>query len=276
MAPILAPTDFCATSRSTVKYAAVLAATLQTELVIFHAYQIPVLSIEFAEPQSFYDDLESILKRQINTMADDLRSEVDGLQVSVVLSIGNTNEALEQIASTIQPLLVVMNLRNRNASSRFFFGSTLIHALNHLQYPVLTIPDNIVFKKLENIGLAFDLMDERMDRQNNIIRKFLELFDAKLHIIHALKNKRSIEPGIVAACISLQNTFYKFKPHFYFPDEEYIEEELSRFSDDKGFDMLIVLPQHHNILKKLIFRGHMTNFVLHQTIPVLTIAPDNQ
>jgi len=162
-------------------------------------------------------------------------------------------------------------MKNSSAAKLFLFGSTVFHAVKHLQHPVISVPPGARYKKPENIGLACNLHKVNDTVHYSLIEQMLTVFNATLHIIHAVKDKRKIDAEVVAGSVALQNHFYKYKHVFHYPEEINIEQGVNDFAKKEGLDLLIVIPQKHSVFENLLFKEHTKDFIVHQKLPVVTI-----
>lgn len=137
---ILCPVDFSKGSEHAVRKAAELAKTLQAELELFHAYQLPVLALPDAPvtvSPGFVADLTDRAQRAL----DDLRSDLvaEGLNVTTKLVQGNPAEEIVRHAKDTGAELIVLGTHGHSGFRRFLLGSTTERVVRTATVPVLTV-----------------------------------------------------------------------------------------------------------------------------------------
>ena len=90
MKTIICATDFSANSMNAVKYAAALAAELSAKLILFHAFEIPVLSTEqsFASVSFEEDQLKLSVGKKLQSVKAKLQTQYPSLEIITIKGIG--------------------------------------------------------------------------------------------------------------------------------------------------------------------------------------------
>src|SRR4030095_7825706 len=215
MKTIIAPTDFSPISLNAVNYAADMAVAINAELLLLHVVQIPVTVIEVPLTEMEYEEMTEDTSEQLCKLADRLSMRTkDKINIHIKSMVGSVEHELKQICKLKEPFVVVMGTKGAGAAERFFMGSKTLHAVNHLNYPVLVVPQNASFRGIKKIALASDLKEIEI-ASTKFFEEWLTNFHATLDIINVSESE-NINADAVSGSISLQNLLREFHPHFHF------------------------------------------------------------
>ena len=158
MRTIIAPTDFSAISLNAVNYAADMAVATNAELLLLHVVQIPATVIEFPLTEMEYQEMTEDASEHLAKLVDQLCMRTkEKINIHTKSMVGSVEHAVKELCNQKEPFVVIMGTKGAGAAERFFIGSKTLYAVNHLNYPVLVIPQNVSFKrnKKNRIGFRF-------------------------------------------------------------------------------------------------------------------------
>jgi len=272
MKTIIVPVDFSTTSSNAAEFASNLAAFYGADLLLYHAYEIPVALSEFAYPvfdvaemqKSAMHELE-ILKE--NTLAKLKYSIIINLRAEMsVLEIG-----LEGLCEEIKPSLVVMGLSGKNALSRLIVGSNTLKAIRHLKYPILVIPSKAEFFPIRKIGLACDYKEVMINTPFDLLKKVVKDFRAELHVMNVDFENKNFEPGMVQESFILTELLKDLKPELHSIEAADVIEGLNTFAEVAKLDWIVVVPKKHTLVQKVFTTSHTQQLLYHTSVPILCI-----
>ncbi len=271
MKTILAPTDFSGSSLNAVNYAADLALSINAKLVLFHAIPFPIAISEISVPSDVIDDMMDVDQRDMDNLHRILEDRTKGkIIITTDIKIGNAEKEIENICKKEKPLAVVMGIRSGKSLERAIMGSSVFHAMNHVAFPTLIIPEHIIYGDIKNIGLLCDL--QKTDEQLPIeaITEWLSLFKAHLEIINISPHDKEFNTDQSIESIAIQKRLYSFNPSFNWLTGDNIAEELNEFARAHPLDLLMVFPGKHGIFR--IFHKKKSRFIVtHNELPILSI-----
>ena len=139
MKTILAATDFSTAAANAVYYAADMAVALNANLYLLHVYQLPAAYMEV--PVAMTDEeLTASSERSMAELKQNIATVTKNkLTVETEVAIGNFYAELETTCNRLKPHIVVMGSQGTTATERFFLGGHILHALRHLEWPILTV-----------------------------------------------------------------------------------------------------------------------------------------
>ena len=271
MKTILAPTDFSSSSVNAVNYAADLAYAIHAKLVIFHAMHFPIAVSEISIPGDFIDDMMDTSQKEMDLLLENIQVRTRGrITVTTEIKIGSVEQEIENISSRERPLAVVMGIRSGKSLERALMGSSIFHAMNHIGFPTLIIPEHFSFHEIKSIGMACDLNHADDNLPFETIKEWLYLFKSKLEVIHVADRKRTLQAEQTVESITIQNRLNIFKPRFHFLSGENITEGLHEFIKIQPLDLLMVFPRKHGIFSLFHKKQSKSIISLHQ-VPILSI-----
>lgn len=270
MKKILAATDFSADALNAVNYAADMAVSIDASLVLLNVYQLP-LSFGDVPVAVYLDDLVKEAEKNIGDIQEQLNKRMNGkLVIETMIKNGAYYEALEEACEEIKPYAVVTGCQGKTAAQRLLFGSHAVYAMQHLKWPMITVPAGASFAAIKNIGFASDFDGVVDITPVDEIKLLVNDFKASLHILNTGKED-TFEPEVVFESGMLQELLAGLNPSYHFITNENVEDGILQFAKENSIDLLIVLPKKHNLLDKMMHKSHTKQLVLHSHVPVMAL-----
>ncbi|MFI5151833.1 MAG: universal stress protein [Chitinophagales bacterium] len=271
MKPIIATTDFTASSINAVNYAADLASAIGAKLILFHAVQLPVVVSDVPMPEPFYEEMLKAAKHDLKEMREKLAMRNKGkVEIEIEILPGSVSHELKEICDQRQPFAIVMGRGAGRSFEQLIIGSETFFAIKQLNYPILVVPESATYKGIKKIGLACDLEADDNALPFAQLKELLLAFNPTLDVIHILPKEKVLESGQVAESISLQNHLNVFRPNFHFLSNEKVDEGLSEFAKQHELDLLIVFPRKHDFFG-LFHKRVSKSLILHHQLPIMTM-----
>jgi nucleotide-binding universal stress UspA family protein len=270
MENILVATDFSKSATNAVEYAIELAMTMNCRLHLFHAYHIPINYGEVPFPVNEAERRENATTR-LESLKKEILERLGGkIQVQTHLQEGIFHRDFLLACQRIKPDLVVMGSQGKSATERFIFGSHTIHAMKHLNCPLLTVPPLARFSVVRKVALACDIENNSDALPVGTIKSIVKVFNPEFHVLNIRKNEE-YNPSLIFESGVLQEKLKDLNPHFHFITSEDTDETILSFTENNEINLLVVIPKIHGLLEKLNHRSHTKQFILHSHVPVLSI-----
>jgi nucleotide-binding universal stress UspA family protein len=272
MKSILVPTDFSTCSINAVHYAAELAKYLDAKIVLFHAFHTPVMITEVPDMLSF-QEMKDMQIEDLEILAAELKSQHgETLVIETVCESGFAVDEIQIYQEANENDLIVMGMKNYGAFSEKVFGSLTTTLMYKSVCPILSIPENYIFKPIMNIALAADLDDPNPSMIFTEFVSFIKVFSANLHIINVSKNVlEMIESTHSAAEENYKNAFQKINYSTHHLKNETIAEGINQFIKSKGIDLVAMIPKKHSFWENLIHEPQTKKIAFHANIPVMAL-----
>ncbi len=270
MRTILIATDFSPASLNAADYAADMAQVIHADLLLLHTYQVPVSYAEVPVAVNM-TDLVLDAETRINRVKAELTTRTGNrINIETRIKEGAFFYQLQTICDEIKPYAVVMGSQGTSSTERFLFGGHAVHAMQHLEWPLITVPPGVHFSSVKKIGLACDF-DKVVDTiPVDEIKMLVNDFNASLHVLNTGK-RTEYNPEIVFESGLLQEMIGSLNPKYHFITAGNTDQGIVEFVEKDNIDLLVVLPKRRGILKKLLHRSTTKQFVLHSHVPVMAI-----
>jgi nucleotide-binding universal stress UspA family protein len=151
---ILCPTDFGEPSRAATDYAVTLAKALDSEIVLMHAFEIPMIGFPDGALVATADLTSKILEgAQAGLDRESARVADAGVKVRTLVKQGDAPTAICETASEIGADLVCVGTHGRRGLPRALLGSVAEKVVRMAHVPVLAVhagPDEQHAKPVES------------------------------------------------------------------------------------------------------------------------------
>lgn len=254
---VIIPVDFSETSLTAARFAAQMLAGREDILaVIYHNYES-------------HDDYDICHNFQETLKKEFLNAGVKSVQCANDMG-GDLIDNISRLAESIKATLIVMGITGKSAIRQIMFGSNTLKLLDKNQYPVMIIPQDAVYKGINNVGFASDLKNVETTTPSLLITAVLEMFNPKLHFVHVTRESYdSVPVKIEVEKDKLKEMFNRFETGFFFIALHDFYKALDKFVKDHSIDMMITVPKHQSNSSSLFKSTHTKRMVYHSHIPVL-------
>ncbi|HET6769434.1 MAG TPA: universal stress protein, partial [Chitinophagaceae bacterium] len=270
MKTILVATDFSPAATSAANYAAEMALVINAEVLLLHVYQIPVGYPEVPLPVSL-EDMQIGADKQITELKVQLSKKTNNkLRIATEVRMGSFFKELKNVCESVAPYAVIIGSQGTTAAEHLFFGSNTVHAMKHLVWPLITVPNGLIFSAIKKIGIACDFEKVVDTIPVDEIKMLVHDFNAELHILNT-GSEKEFKPELIPESRSLQEMLGALKPNFHFITNENTDLGIIDFAEKNHIDLLIVFPKRHSLLDKIMHKSHTKQLVLHTYVPVMAL-----
>jgi nucleotide-binding universal stress UspA family protein len=137
---ILVPVDFTETSERALDYAVELARAFRAEMIVMHAYQIPVYGFPdgaYIAAAELAAQMSSAAQGRLDAIIESRK--VSGIPMSSVLRDGVAWEEINAVAAETKVDLIVIGTHGRRGLARALLGSVAENVIRTATVPVLVI-----------------------------------------------------------------------------------------------------------------------------------------
>jgi nucleotide-binding universal stress UspA family protein len=254
---VIIPVDFSAPSLNAARYAAqMLAGKKDAAAILYNNYETA------DDHDACLSQLENLKKEfsEMGVNSIDLESEMGGDLV----------ENICRLAHTFRATLVVVGITGKSAVEQAIFGSNTLKLVDENLYPVMIIPQDAVYKGINNVAFASDFINIEDTTPSTLISSVLEMFNPMLHIVN-VNNEHyvSLTEEIQQGKEKFREMFSTYKMEFYFITMNDFFEAMDNFVKDYKTDILITVPKHRSNSIWHFKPSHTKRLVYHSHIPIL-------
>jgi nucleotide-binding universal stress UspA family protein len=221
----------------------------------------------------FYTDEEevAIAQNYLNSLKNELQALVPNIELFLE-SGDNFIDSLAAYAHAKKAYLIIMGLFGKAPLSQRFSGSNTLLMVEKNVCPVLIIPADAKFSKIENVLITSEMKYVQESPTLLEVKKMLKEFKPSLHILNVDENHYLVlTEEVKAERDKMEELLKDFKPEFYFMRLYDFHEAVNLFTEDRNIDIIIIAPKYHTFFEKLFKTQHTKKLVYQSKVPVLAI-----
>ena len=254
---VIIPVDFSETSLNAARFTAqMLAGKKNAIAVLYNNYESP-------------GDYDVVIGYQESLKKEFLAQGVEHVEYESEMG-GDLIENIARLAHTTRATLIVMGITGKSEVRQAMFGSNTLKLVDKNLLPVMIIPQDAVYKGINNVVFTSDFKDVEDSTPAPLINAVLEIFTPKLHILNVNKEHYvSLTEDIEKGKKSFREMFKSLETEFYFVTMNDFYEAVDNFVKDYNIDILITIPKHQSNAVSLFKSTHTKRLAYHSKIPIL-------
>lgn len=273
MRKFLVPTDFSDTAKNAARYAVELAANDPgSTVVLYNLFDKLAPGSDGSPLTETEDDRKRVLNQALANLEIELH-EISSVKIEYVAEEGSSLvEGIERYVRHNGIDIVIMGITGATRLEQIFMGSNALNMARQGVCPVIIVPPDAKFKKIENVLLASDFKNVKNTTPKAQIRKVLDVFKPKLHIVNVdaehyvqLTDEYKIERSW------MEKYFEDYNPEFYFIRMYDFLDAINNFTADHKIDLIVTVPRKHSFLSGLYKTSHTKKLAYHSHVPVVAV-----
>ncbi len=268
MKTLLVVTDFSNASRNAALYACELGKSSHAKLLLYHIPGNLTDDEQELKPVTTEHDTEKLLKAEAVLLIRQSNVKVDYL-----VKKSNSIDDLILLEKEGAIDLVIIGIKGLAPLNKLIFKGKLRDLIIKTRIPVIIIPEESSFRKINKIAFAIDFKLEKELSMHPSIKALLNLFDPKIVVINVVKENTEISPNNNKK-VSENNieNYFGNRPHIYsFIENNDVIKGLTEFITINTIDMITMLPHKHHLLGKMLAESKTREMAFHTTIPLLLL-----
>ncbi|MBZ0098775.1 MAG: universal stress protein [Taibaiella sp.] len=274
MATIIAATDYTEIATNAVYYTCDMAKDLNRQVVVLHAYTIPVAFHENPMPVISLEESKSLAESQMVALVDDLMEKYPGLSITGNVIYGDVTDNLKEYIAKYNAWMEVVGNSSADDSG-FWLGSNLMSTLRHLQCPVLAVPADYKYQKVEKIAFACDMNNISEHLPADKLAALVVRLGSELHVLNVDNENRHFDPEKPYEYARLEEMLHSVNPKYHHIEHEDVDKGIQLFVEANDMDWLVVVPHRHNFFESLFHKSHTKAIVRQAHIPLLALHEKN-
>lgn len=274
MKTILVPTDFSDTARNAARYALALANQIEaSRIVLYNAFQAPV-SVDPMVPTVQLLDMDLMKKSSeegLQQFKEELKSEPFGsIEIDTFSEYNVLTGGINDLSKAVAADFIVMGITGGGAVTETLIGSNAVSVSLHSTIPVIIVPPEASFKKINQVLLACDFKQVLETTPVKPLKKLLESTGAALHVLHVNSSSEkalnvSFETMVLDGLLKGNN------PQYHFVENESFTVGINHFADNNNIDMIITMPKKHGFFDSLFKKSHTKRLAFHSHLPLMVM-----
>jgi nucleotide-binding universal stress UspA family protein len=273
MKTILAATDFSKPARNAINYAFELARKSGAKLILFHAYQAPVIVSEMPLVVPSLLEIEENCTNYLKKIRKSLLARKGKkVQIGIVCFCGFSADEIYLYTLENKVDLVVMGMQGAGYLKEKIMGSVTTDVIRTTEVPVLTIGEKIKFKNIKKIVLASDGQGISKMSALKSLEEIQMLFKSKLFILNVVEEGNTHTENAAEKKLKryLKNAEYV---NYSLPGKT-IVESINDFTITEEIDLIVMIPRTHALLDRIFNERKTKQMAFHTSLPLLTIHAD--
>lgn len=273
MNTILVTTDFSTAALNAAKYAIGLANALgANQLIIYHSYDItPVV----ADVPTLESDRRFALEGSL-TALESLESQLrtygsNGLDIKLVSNELPLLIGVEQLVEEHRIGLVVAGASGKSNLEKFMIGSNALSLASSCPAPLLIVPKDVEFKKIDKVVFACDLKKVSNSTPVGQISSLLDRLDAKLLVLNVAPEGKQVSSDTIVEQRALHRLLDGLSPTYHYTESDDIADEITDFADNEGAGLIISIPKAYGFFDKLFRRSVSKRLIKETETPLLLL-----
>jgi nucleotide-binding universal stress UspA family protein len=274
MKKILIPCDFSDTNESAIKYAVAFAGHFSADLVLLHADMVPFVSPDMNITPYALGDMREDSLNALKNLADKIKmTESFKGRIDYFSEMGHTPNIISEQIEELGIDLVIMGISGHGSSfMKNLVGSASVDVSKKITAPLIIVPPDAVFKKIEHVAYACNYDPELILSTSLLQVKYLtNLFNAVLNIVHVVPENHELTNEEANIDNYIERKLGNSEHRTFVVNEKNTAHGILSFITQHNIDLIIIEPKKHSIFYKL-FNGSTTNQIaFNSPVPVLTI-----
>lgn len=274
MKKILFPTDFSEVANNAFIHALEFAKLVNGELLLLHTFDLPIVDNQFI-PDNYYKIFDSMQLAQFDMFKEEIpklrklaqKHNLAEIKLSHKLMDGDLIYAIKSTVKDENIDFIVMGTSGSTGWESFFVGSNTGTVVTAVDVPVLSVPIEAQFTKIEVIGFTTRFRE----KDKSALRSVLKMAKKTKATVKCLYVKTS-KSDVSEATINQWKTEFEKEPiKFSIVVSDNVKETILDFVSHKNIDILAMITHKRNFFSEL-FNPSLTQKLTNISIvPVLAM-----
>jgi nucleotide-binding universal stress UspA family protein len=274
---ILAPIDFSEESLHSMNYAAAIAYTIKSRLLLCHISPIPVVISAAPSNTDISGQIVDDLIVNLKKITSGLLTLFPGLKVDHSIASGMIRENILEIVSANNIDLIIMGTHGSGGWREVVFGTNTASLVKSSPVPVIAVPYGKREFKLNRIAFATTFADYDLQTLFQLSELF-KPYSPEITVLH-------IEDKNVGQELNkLRDDFAKHvksgityeKISFKVIENKNIEKAINDYISRDDIDLLVVSTRRQNVFERFTDKSLSQKLTFHSKIPLMVYQAENK
>ncbi len=272
MKTILVPTDFSEISDNAIEYAVQIAKITQSKLILFHAYDIPVITTEAVIALPTIGDLEQSAIDNLKKIKKNIRlKHGNALAIEYACKCGFAVEEINLFAKENKTDLIVMGMQGAGYLTEKLIGSVTTSLIRKSTCPVMAIDQHVKFKIPKKIVLACDYKHIHKSLLWPL-KEMAAMFDSHIYILNVVKESpKIIDLEIAVEGLRLDDALKQLDHSFHPVTNDEVVIGINDYVSKMHMDMVVMIPRQKSFFEKLFSESTTKRMAFHTHVPLLAL-----
>jgi len=274
MKKILFPTDFSDVANNAFIHALEFANIVKGELVLLHTFELPIIESPFT-PDNYYTLYDSMQLGQFDAFKNQIpklrelaqQRHLENIKLSHKLVEGDLIYSIRRAIEEENIDFVVMGTSGATGWEAFFIGSNTGAVVSAVNVPVLSVPIEAEFTKVQTIGITtrFREKDKKALKQ---VLKIAKKANANVKCLYVKTSKSDVTEETIN---EWKQQFESESVQFLITNSDLVKETILDFISNKNIDILAMITHKRNFFSELFNPSLAQKFSNISTVPILAM-----
>lgn len=274
MKKILFPTDFSEVANNAFVHALGLAKLVKAELLLLHTFELPIIDNQYF-PENYQTIFDSLELSKFDKFKDEIPrlraiAEENGchnVKMSHILKDGDLMFNIKEVIEKDDIDYVVMGTSGAHGWKEIFLGTNTANAIVSLSVPLLSVPFDAKFTKIENIAFTTRFREKDKDA----LKKVIKIAKSANAMVKCLYVKTKDTDNTDATFQDWENQFKNEPVKFFIIPDENVQETILEFINHQDIDILAMLTYKRSFFATIFTTTFTEKMSYHSSIPVLAL-----
>jgi nucleotide-binding universal stress UspA family protein len=274
MKKILFPTDFSEAANNAFIHALEFAKIIKGEILLLHTFELPVIENQFTPDSYFsiYDSMQliqfDVFKEQIPKLQELAKKQnLENIKLSHKLTQGDLIFNIKDTIEEEKIDFVIMGTSGSTGWEAFFIGSNTGAVVSAVEVPVLSVPIEAKFEKIETIGFT----TRYREKDKKPLKQVLKIAKKANAVVKCLYVKTSKSDVPEETINQWKEEFKDEAIEFLIINSDLVEENIVDFSTHKNIDILAMITHKRNFFSELFNPSLTKKFSDISIVPILAM-----
>lgn len=269
MTTVIIATDFSKASHNASKYGIELASMVGADIVLVHAFSVPVTVPEPISPVNSAEMKKAAESRLLDEVKLLRKSSLQPIEI--IAEEGKQADIVLATAAKYRNPLIICGLKSEYKGVKKIFGTTPMALLKRSEFPLLLVPEAVEYKHIKRIAFATDIDLSTDMRSLDLLENLGEHLHAKMYIVRVVKEKMSVVGELTYRSSRLSDKFKNLDPEYVFPKSSDVTSGLQKFSTENKIDLLALMSKKHSFADRLFIKSESKSEIFNSQIPLLLL-----
>jgi nucleotide-binding universal stress UspA family protein len=274
MKKILFPTDFSPAANNAFVHALRFAKVVDAELVLMHSFELPIVDNQFT-PDNYYAIFDSVQLSQFDLFKAEIpklrelaqKHHLDHIKLSHKLMDGDLIYSIKNAIKEENIDFIVMGTTGATGWESFFIGSNTGAVVTSVSIPVLCVPIDAEYSKVQTIGFTTRFRD----KDKKPLRDVIAIAKKMRATVKCLYVKTSHSDVTVETENDWKKEFAYEPVQFSIVHTDLVKETILDFVSHKNIDILAMITHKRNFFSELFSPSLTQQLANCSIVPVLAM-----
>ena len=278
MKNILIPTDFSENSWNAIEYALHLFSKSPCNFYLLHVTAknalVGVGVDDIRNPHIDFETLTIASRKRLQDTIKRVHEKFPKSSQHRFFAVSDSNYLINSIREQViqkKINLIVMGTKGSADLNKFAIGNNAGNVITKVKCATVVVPENAVYQEPKEIAFPTDFSIFYRPETLQPILDIVETNKASINVMHVNRFEMALNEDQQKNKDYLDDYFGNYCHSFHFITNNYIEDAIQKFVDDKNINLITMLAKNLNYFQKILFHPTSKEISYYKNIPFLVL-----